>query len=44
VVTAKTYLTTTLRHSYTFASPAGGTVHALNQGTDPWAEKLSVQP
>jgi hydroxymethylpyrimidine/phosphomethylpyrimidine kinase len=33
VVTAKAYLTTTLRHSYTFASPAGGTVHALNQGT-----------
>ena len=33
VAAAKAYLTATLRHSYTFASPAGGTIHALNQGT-----------
>jgi hypothetical protein len=33
VVTAKAYLTQTLRSSYAFESPAGGTVHALNQGT-----------
>jgi hypothetical protein len=33
VAAAKAYLTETLRHSYTFASPAGGSVHALNQGT-----------
>jgi hydroxymethylpyrimidine/phosphomethylpyrimidine kinase len=31
---AKTYLTRTLADSYGYASPGGGTVHALNQGTD----------
>lgn len=30
---AKHYLTRTLEDSYAFRSPAGGTVHALNQGT-----------
>lgn len=30
---AKTYLGETLRQSYAFPSPSGGTVHALNQGT-----------
>ncbi|MCX6878882.1 MAG: bifunctional hydroxymethylpyrimidine kinase/phosphomethylpyrimidine kinase [Verrucomicrobia bacterium] len=30
---AKVYLGDTLRHSYLFASPRGGAVHALNQGT-----------
>lgn len=30
---AKNYLGETLRHSYHFDSPSGGTVHALNQGT-----------
>jgi hydroxymethylpyrimidine kinase/phosphomethylpyrimidine kinase len=32
---AKRYLGETLRHSYQFQSPNGGTVHALNQGTLP---------
>jgi hydroxymethylpyrimidine/phosphomethylpyrimidine kinase len=30
---AKNYLGKTLRHSYSFASPTGGVIHALNQGT-----------
>ena len=30
---AKSYLGQTLRQSYEFRSPAGGTLHALNQGT-----------
>jgi len=30
---AKNYLGLTLRHSYQFQAPRGGTVHALNQGT-----------
>ena len=30
---AKIYLSNTLRHSYEFPSPAGGSLHALNQGT-----------
>lgn len=33
VAAAKAYLGTALRHSYAFGSPAGGGVHALNQGT-----------
>jgi hydroxymethylpyrimidine/phosphomethylpyrimidine kinase len=33
VAVAKAYLNDTLRHSYTFASPGGGSIHALNQGT-----------
>ncbi len=33
VEVAKSYLGKTLRHSYELASPAGGSVHALNQGT-----------
>lgn len=33
VAAAKAYLTDTLRTSYMFASPCGGTIHALNQGT-----------
>ncbi len=33
VATAKRYLGHTLAHSYSFRSPAGGSVHALNQGT-----------
>jgi hydroxymethylpyrimidine/phosphomethylpyrimidine kinase len=35
---AKGYLGSTLRHSYQFESPAGGVIHALNQGTqlDGW--------
>lgn len=33
VAAAKAYLTETLRHSYTFESPAGVAIHALNQGT-----------
>ncbi len=33
VAAAKAYLTDTLRHSYAFESPAGGILHALNQGT-----------
>jgi hydroxymethylpyrimidine/phosphomethylpyrimidine kinase len=33
VARAKTYLTRTLAESYGFSSPAGGSVHALNQGT-----------
>jgi hydroxymethylpyrimidine/phosphomethylpyrimidine kinase len=33
VATAKNYLGETLRQSYEFQSPAGGMVHALNQGT-----------
>jgi hydroxymethylpyrimidine/phosphomethylpyrimidine kinase len=32
VEVAKKYLGKTLRHSYEFASPAGGSIHALNQG------------
>jgi hydroxymethylpyrimidine/phosphomethylpyrimidine kinase len=35
VETAKSYLGETLRHSYQFASPCGGSIHALNQGTCP---------
>jgi hydroxymethylpyrimidine/phosphomethylpyrimidine kinase len=35
VETAKNYLGETLRTSYGFRSPAGGSVHALNQGTVP---------
>jgi hydroxymethylpyrimidine/phosphomethylpyrimidine kinase len=38
VAAAKAYLTDTLRHSYAFVSPAGGTLHALNQGTC-WPER-----
>jgi len=30
---AKSYLNETLRHSYVFHSPCGGSIHALNQGT-----------
>ena len=33
VEAAKKFLGDTLRHSYAFSSPAGGVVHALNQGT-----------
>lgn len=33
VEVAKSYLGETLRHSYEFASPCGGLIHALNQGT-----------
>jgi len=33
VEVAKNHLGRTLRHAYLFASPAGGTIHALNQGT-----------
>ena len=33
VATAKKYLGETLRQSYEFPCPCGGTVHALNQGT-----------
>jgi len=33
VARAKTYLTRSLAESYGFTSPAGGSVHALNQGT-----------
>lgn len=33
VEVAKSYLGKTLRHSYALASPSGGTIHALNQGT-----------
>jgi len=33
VAAAKNYLGETLRHSYQFASPCGGSIHALNQGT-----------
>jgi len=33
VAAAKSYLNDTLRHSYQFASPTGGSIHALNQGT-----------
>jgi hydroxymethylpyrimidine/phosphomethylpyrimidine kinase len=33
VEVAKNYLGKTLRHSYEFASPGGGSIHALNQGT-----------
>lgn len=32
---AKHYLGQTLRHSYAFPSPCGGSLHALNQGTRP---------
>jgi len=35
VESAKKFLGDTLRHSYAFISPAGGEVHALNQGTQP---------
>ena len=35
VAQAKNHLGKTLRQSYAFASPGGGTIHALNQGTDP---------
>ncbi len=39
VEVAKHYLGKTLRHSYSFASPAGGVIHSLNQGTtlEPYA-------
>jgi hydroxymethylpyrimidine/phosphomethylpyrimidine kinase len=33
VAAAKDFLNACLRHSYQFSSPAGGTIHALNQGT-----------
>jgi hydroxymethylpyrimidine/phosphomethylpyrimidine kinase len=33
VAIAKNYLVETLRQSYEFQSPSGGTLHALNQGT-----------
>ena len=33
VAAAKSYLNDTLRHSYQFSSPGGGTIHALNQAT-----------
>jgi hydroxymethylpyrimidine/phosphomethylpyrimidine kinase len=33
VAAAKSYLSDTLRRSYQFQSPGGGTLHALNQGT-----------
>lgn len=33
VAAAKSYLGDTLRHSYQFPSPAGGSIHALNQAT-----------
>jgi len=33
VAAAKIYLTDSLLHSYVFPSPAGGSLHALNQGT-----------
>ncbi len=35
VAAAKAYLGECLRHSYSFPSPAGGSLHALNQGTTP---------
>jgi hydroxymethylpyrimidine/phosphomethylpyrimidine kinase len=35
VENAKNYLGETLRHSYELKCPAGGTIHALNQGTCP---------
>ncbi|KAB2638394.1 MAG: bifunctional hydroxymethylpyrimidine kinase/phosphomethylpyrimidine kinase [Verrucomicrobia bacterium] len=35
VAAAKSYLNDTLRHSYEFSSPGGGTIHALNQATRP---------
>jgi hydroxymethylpyrimidine/phosphomethylpyrimidine kinase len=35
VEAAKSYLGKTLWHSYQFASPCGGSIHALNQGTCP---------
>lgn len=35
VASAKRYLGNTLRRSYDFPSPCGGTIHALNQGTLP---------
>lgn len=35
VAAAKDYLGETLRRSYGFSSPSGGSVHALNQGTCP---------
>ena len=38
VAAAKAYLTDTLRYSYAFDSPTGGTVHALNQGTRRFGE------
>lgn len=41
VEVAKNYLGKTLRHSYQFDSPAGGVIHALNQGTT--LEPCSVQ-
>lgn len=34
VESAKSYLGMTLEHSYAFPSPDGGSIHALNQGTD----------
>ncbi|MGJ8632343.1 MAG: bifunctional hydroxymethylpyrimidine kinase/phosphomethylpyrimidine kinase [Luteolibacter sp.] len=37
VQTAKTYLNQTLATSYSFLSPNGQTIHALNQGTKPGA-------
>ena len=33
VAAAKSYLSESLRHSYSFHSPGGGSIHALNQGT-----------
>ena len=33
VAAAKDYLGNTLRHSYVFHSPGGGSIHALNQAT-----------
>jgi hydroxymethylpyrimidine kinase/phosphomethylpyrimidine kinase len=41
VAAAKTYLTDALRQSYGFKSPAGGTVHALNQGTR-WPDRAAA--
>ena len=35
VESAKKFLGTALRQSWSFPSPAGGSVHALNQGTEP---------
>jgi hypothetical protein len=34
VANAKSYLNETLRQSYSFHSPNGEVIHALNQGTD----------
>jgi hypothetical protein len=34
VANAKSYLNETLRQSYSFQSPNGEVIHALNQGTD----------